>query len=130
MSKFYSKTTNGFYDSSINVIMPHDAIAISDADYAALFAAQSSGQVIQPDANGNPQAINFTRSPDQIRSELIAQAQAALDKSDITILRCYSANVTVPSAWEIYRAALRIIVNGTDTTSTSLPIAPSYPSGT
>ena len=61
---------------------------------------------------------------------LSSLAQAALTESDITILRCYSANVAVPSSWQTYRNALRAIVNGTDITSTTLPAAPSYPVGT
>ena len=57
------------------------------------------------------------------------KAQVALDKSDITVLRCVSASVAVPSAWQTYRTALRAIVNGTDKTSTSLPVTPSFPIG-
>ena len=58
------------------------------------------------------------------------QAQVALAKSDITILRYYSASVAVPSTWQAYRVALRAIVNGTDTTSTELPSIPLYMAGT
>lgn len=57
-------------------------------------------------------------------------AQLALNLSDITVVRCYSADVAVPSAWQTYRAALRAIVNGSDTTSISLPSTPAYPAGT
>lgn len=57
MSKFYSKTTHGFYDSNINATMPDDAVAITDATYTTLFAAQSAGQIIQADANGDPEAV-------------------------------------------------------------------------
>jgi hypothetical protein len=66
----------------------------------------------------------------QNRAPLIAAAQSALDKSDITVIRCNSAGVAIPTAWQTYRAALRGIVNGTDTTSTTLPATPAYPSGT
>ena len=58
MSKFYSKTTNGFYDSSINASMPTDAVAVTDSAYQALFAAQAAGQIIQSNANGNPEAVS------------------------------------------------------------------------
>ena len=58
------------------------------------------------------------------------QAQSALAKADIVVIRCYSAGMSVPSAWNVYRDALRAIVNGTDTTSTTLPVTPPYPSGT
>jgi hypothetical protein len=66
----------------------------------------------------------------QSRAPLIASAQAALDRSDTTIVRCASASVAVPAAWQTYRSALRAIVNGSDTTSTQLPATPAYPSGT
>ena len=61
---------------------------------------------------------------------LVGKAQAALDKSDTVVTRCYAAAVALPSAWLTYRAALRSIVNGTDTASTALPTKPDYPSGT
>ena len=66
------------------------------------------------------------------RLPLIASAQAALDKSDTTVMRCYSASpqVAVPTEWTTYRSELRQIINGTDTTSVSLPITPAYPAGT
>ena len=63
-------------------------------------------------------------------SVLIGEAQAALDDSDITILRCAENAVAVPAAWATYRKALRAIVNGTDTSSTALPDKPAYPTGT
>ncbi len=66
----------------------------------------------------------------QTRAPLITSAQAALDRSDTTIVRCASASVAVPTAWQTYRSALRAIVNGSDTTSTQLPTTPAYPSGT
>lgn len=57
-------------------------------------------------------------------------ARDALDASDMVCLRCYKAGVAFPSAWQTYTTALRAIVNGTDTTSTTLPTQPSYPAGT
>lgn len=59
------------------------------------------------------------------------QAQAALDKSDVTILRCTENGVAVPSTWATYRAALRAIVRATIGDATQpLPTRPAYPSGT
>ena len=132
MPKFFSRTTLGFYDSVINAVMPPDAVAVTDAAYAALFAAQATGQIIQPDANGNPEAVNPPApSSAQVHVALQASAQAALDKSDITVVRCVAAQppVPVPSDLTAYRADLRAIVNGTDTTSTTLPSEPPEPIG-
>lgn len=56
-------------------------------------------------------------------------AQAALDRSDITIIRCYEHAVPAPAAWATYRGALRAIVAG-GPTSAALPVQPAYPAGT
>lgn len=64
------------------------------------------------------------------RESLRAEAREALTASDITVIRCVSAGVAVPSAWNDYRAALRAIANGTDVQSQTLPVAPAYPAGT
>lgn len=56
-------------------------------------------------------------------------AQAALDRSDITIIRCYEHAVAVPAEWGVYRTALRAIVAG-GPTSAALPVQPAYPAGT
>ena len=58
---------------------------------------------------------------------LIEQAQAALTKSDITMIRCLSAGLTVPTEWQAYRAALRDVLSGKRTT---MPTQPSYIAGT
>ena len=61
------------------------------------------------------------------KAALQTQAQALLDKSDVTVLRCVSAQVTVPTEWQTYRVSLRAIVSsGTGT----IPTRPNYPAGT
>lgn len=61
---------------------------------------------------------------------LSQQAKIALDKSDVTMLRCVEAAITVPVEWNNYRKSLRAISNGSDTISTVLPPQPAYPAGT
>lgn len=55
-----------------------------------------------------------------------ALAKSALDRSDTTVLRCYSAGIPVPPEWQAYRVALRGIVgSGVG----PLPVQPDYPEG-
>ena len=55
------------------------------------------------------------------------EAQAALEKSDITVVRCYETGTQLPVEWVSYRKSLRNIINGSDTESTVLPSMPDYP---
>ncbi|KMN20311.1 hypothetical protein [Pseudomonas weihenstephanensis] len=60
-----------------------------------------------------------------------ASAQRALDKSDMTILRCYEGNVIVPAAWVMYRKELRSIISASmGDAALELPVTPEYPVGT
>ena len=64
--------------------------------------------------------------------EFQTQAKAALDVSDITVLRCVEKSVAVPAEWANYRVSLRAIVGATaigDPTQ-PLPTKPTYPAGT
>ena len=60
-----------------------------------------------------------------------AQAQAALDASDITAIRCLKSGVAFPATWLAYCQALRAIVAAaTGDPTLVLPTAPAYPAGT
>ena len=58
MSIYYSQTTNGFYDSSINSDIPNDCVEISVEKHQELLTDQSNGKIITSDKNGNPIAID------------------------------------------------------------------------
>jgi len=64
----------------------------------------------------------------QRKADLPSLAFAALHESDRTILRCMENNVTVPTEWAEYRAALRAIRTGQSLEE--LPERPPFPSGT
>lgn len=76
-------------------------------------------------------------SPEQIRAQFAASAQALLDyttgqrgqfsRAQVAGLL---ANDLRLAPWQTYVQALRAIANGTDTTSTTLPAAPAYIPGT
>ena len=55
-----------------------------------------------------------------------AEAQAALDKSDLVALRCFKNGVSFPAEWADYCTALRaIVVSGVG----PVPAQPNYPKG-
>ena len=51
----YSATTRGFYPDDA---APDDSVDVDAVTHAALMAAQATGQTIEPDANGNPVAVD------------------------------------------------------------------------
>lgn len=54
----FSKTTNGFYDTSLNYsAIPADAVEITPDEHATLLDAQRLGEQIVGDANGRPVAV-------------------------------------------------------------------------
>lgn len=62
---------------------------------------------------------------------LQGEARSALIESDITVIRCAEAGVSVPAAWRDYRAALRAIVSAQSVSEgTQLPPRPEYPPNT
>lgn len=68
-------------------------------------------------------------SAERERSEALAgAAQAALVKSDVTVLRCIEAGVSMPVEWATYRKTLRDIISGDSTDA--VPTRPDYPAGT
>jgi hypothetical protein len=86
-----------------------------------------------PGANGAAGICSPPPAPtaDELAAQaaaLLAQsARAALEQSDITILRCVERGVAVPADWVAYRAALRECINGS---LAELPSRPEYPAGT
>jgi hypothetical protein len=83
----------------------------------ALSAEEEASVLQQQEAD--TAEVNATR--------LRAAANKALEASDITVLRCVEAGVSVPEEWAAYRAALRAI---TASGAGALPTKPPYPAGT
>lgn len=77
-------------------------------------------------------AVYAAHDPSQpLWGDLRLQAQAALDCSDITIIRCAENATPVPPNWVAYRKALRAIVGAeTGDAPEGLPVKPPYPTGT
>jgi hypothetical protein len=55
MTRLYSSSGKGFFDPEIHgEKIPKDAVEIEDADYKALFEAQSEGKIIDAGPDGKP----------------------------------------------------------------------------
>lgn len=79
--KYYSASTNGFYDSDIHETMPGDAVAITDEKWLSLITGQSEGKVITSDNDGNPVlADQPERTNEEIQAFLTAVIQGMLDE--------------------------------------------------
>ena len=75
---FYSKSTNGFYNSEINgENIPLDAIEISYDYYQELLDGQSHGKIIEPDKNGYPILVN-PPAPEPIEIKTVSMRQCRL----------------------------------------------------
>jgi hypothetical protein len=100
-----------------------------DADGTALtLPSWPQGMTLAAD-----EEIAAARAPtaQQVQAAMQSSAKDALAASDIVVLRCYEHGIAVPDEWVTYRATLRPIAGGADTTSTVLPTAPTdYPANT
>ena len=54
MHYYYSKSTGGFYDSTIHSSWPEDVVEISPTQHNEMLAGQSQGKVIMPGKDGKP----------------------------------------------------------------------------
>lgn len=79
MTKFYSKTTNSFYDSEINPVIPTESVEITEKNWQSLIDAQANGKVIKADQNGNPIAVDY-EAPALTVDSCNALAQVQLDE--------------------------------------------------
>jgi hypothetical protein len=117
----YSKSTNGFYDSSINPVIPSDAVQVSDEQIKALFEAQQQGKVIQADANGYPEAVSLAPTQQQLFDLCSAKAKELLAKSDWAVLP--DVGLKNSADFVYYRGILRAyIIN--PVTNPDFPVAP------
>ena len=131
MTIFFSKTTNGFYDSDINTVIPEDAVEVSTSDYQQLLVAQQNGQVIQANQQGYPVAVSpQSPNPQEIQAANKSQASNLLYETDWTTIpdvsnpnmsNPYLANV---AQFVAYRNQLRAIAVNPPTTPATFPIKP------
>ncbi len=60
MTIYFSKSTNGFYNDTINTTIPADKVEISVEVWQHLMTNQSATSQISADAEGNPILIDPT----------------------------------------------------------------------
>ncbi|WP_216657704.1 tail fiber assembly protein [Gluconacetobacter entanii] len=126
---YFSASNNAFYPVVLQAqyeaagTWPTDAVAVADAVFETYgCSTPPAGQVRGAASDGTPTWV--TETPRVI--PLTTQAASALAQAQQTVWAEYgSLGQAVPAAWVTYQTALRAIVNGTDTTSTTLPAAPS-----
>lgn len=114
--------------------IPGDASHVWSSASNCLVAVNNSFYQAWLSAGNSPTAIESVRAA---MSAVILGTDLLVD-SDVTMTRIMEAvvlglNTWTASdvvAWVNYRRALRNIINGTDTTSTSIPTKPAYPAGT
>lgn len=114
--KKYSPSANAFYDTSINLVIPDDAVKITDKKWADLLAGQADGKLIACGADMLP---CLTDQPLPTTEELISQAedkrsrlrseadtaiQPLQDASDLGIATDDESSQLV--AWKKYRVML------------------------
>lgn len=95
---FYSKSTNGFYDSEIHGNnIPVDAVEISVEEHAALLEGQNNGKIIAADPNGRPVLQDFPApTPEQIAAAVtVARASAYVAESDPIFFKVQRGEATM-----------------------------------
>jgi hypothetical protein len=110
---YFSKSTNGFYHKHIHgKNIPADCVEITEAQHKELLEGQAQGLAIVADHDGRPVNRERVLSPEQKAAAIKTQAKAALQESDVIVLRAYEAQEPVAKEWVEYRAKLREVLAG------------------
>ncbi len=121
MPYFYSRSKRSFFHPDTNPEIPPDAVAVTDDQHRELMEGQAAGLQIEPDEAGKPRLVPFEPTAEELKTALLSAARAALNASDVVVLRAFEAGTAVPEAWVAYRAQLRDVLRGALDT---LPAAP------
>ncbi|HTN66408.1 MAG TPA: hypothetical protein VL051_09530 [Burkholderiaceae bacterium] len=128
MTASFSPSTGGVYPAAVYTHPPSDALLIPDALYQQFRNGEISGFDV---ADGKVVAKSTAATAEALWREHQRQAQVALDKSDITVLRCAENGIPVPVDWRSYRSELRAVISApSGDASLPPPIQPAYPVGT
>lgn len=131
--KKYSPSENAFYDPEINVVIPEDAVQITDNEWSDLLSGQAKGKRISCGADLRPclaeqplpTADELIRQAEDKRIRLRAEADTIIqplqDAVDLGIATDNEASQFI--AWKKYRVML-MRVNTEDAESIKWPEQP------
>ena len=122
MKYYITNPFNGFYNLDIHGINPN-AIFISDNQYQNLYNAVNNNQQIIFIDNV-PSLIPYVVSQKEIHQQLINQAQIMFNQYNYTPYQWNKLTKPKQAQLTTYLDALSAIIDGTDTTSTELPVVP------
>ena len=84
---FYSKSKNSFYTPEVHGSnIPSDVIEITYDQWQTLLESQSQGQIIQANANGNPEAVS---PPAPTQAQIIASYESAAQTNLDSVARSW-----------------------------------------
>lgn len=100
---YYSPSTHGFYRPGVNLVIPADAVVVSESAHQDLLDAQANGQQIIANANGHPVAVDPPAPTLQgLRTQYTSAIQQRLDEFartrnyDGIMSACTYATSTIP----------------------------------
>lgn len=111
---YYSPSTKSFYDESVHGnTMPHDVVEITKQKHEELLAFQSSGKIIEPNAQGEPCE---SERPDPTESELQKEKDTKnrlyLKETDWYVVRQMDDGTPIPEDVKTKRAEARAAIKG------------------
>lgn len=124
---FYSKSTNGFYDTAIHGNnIPEDAVEITAEEHAALINGQSQGKRIVADEAGHPVLADPPPpTDDDLAAAIRAERNMKIAACDWTVLSDAPLTLAEKTNWKAYRQALRdVTAQPTFPQSVEWPVEP------
>ncbi len=104
-----------------------DAIGVTVEEHIALRQGEQDGKQISV-VDGRVMLVDRVVDEAALWQHLQGEARAALQASDLVVLRCYESGVPFPVEWATYRESLREIIRAdAGEVSQQLPLPPDYP---
>lgn len=132
--KKYSASTNAFYETDINKIIPADSVEITDEEWQSLLAGQSEGMVLKAGSDGKPSLGELVITEEEKKAQLEAtkrELRAAADEAIAPLQDAVSLGIATDEeslmlkAWTTYRVLLnRIDVTTGDASDIDWPELP------